>query len=187
MTTKEKILMESMQLFSVHGFDSVSVRRIAAAVGVRDSALYKHFKCKQTIFDTIVEQSKERFLKKYAELEICNMKLPELSDMCLNMFDFQTGDEWIVMFRKMLIIEQFKNPQIADIYKNLFIDMPIQYQKNVFEGLMKEGIMKNGNAEVMSMELYAPFFLYHTVNMEKERLRELFRTHVNNFIGCNFI
>ena len=64
MTTKEKILLESMKLFSVQGFAAVSVRTIAAAVGVRDSALYKHFKSKQEILDGIVEESKLRFLKK---------------------------------------------------------------------------------------------------------------------------
>ncbi|MDD6306271.1 MAG: helix-turn-helix domain containing protein [Clostridiales bacterium] len=41
--TKQKIIEESMKLFSVNGFHAVSVRAIADAVGVRNSALYKHF------------------------------------------------------------------------------------------------------------------------------------------------
>jgi len=187
MTTKVKILIESMKLFSVHGYDSVSVRTIAAAVGVRDSALYKHFKSKQAIFNAIVEESKEHFLKKYKEMRIHDCKLSDFSDLCLNMFAFQTEDEWIVMFRRMLIIEQYKNSQMAETYKNLFIDMPVQGQKTIFEQLIKEGVMKDKNAEVMAMELYAPFFLYHTITMDKEQLQKLFRVHVNNFIEMYYI
>ena len=45
--TKQRIIEESMKLFSVHGFEAVSIRTIADAVGVGNSALYKHFKSKK--------------------------------------------------------------------------------------------------------------------------------------------
>lgn len=61
--TKQKIIEESMKLFFVNGFHAVSVRAIADAVGVRNSALYKHFKSKREILEEIVSYSKEYFLK----------------------------------------------------------------------------------------------------------------------------
>ena len=42
-------------MFAKRGFSGVSVRDIASAVGVRESALYKHFKNKQDILDKISE------------------------------------------------------------------------------------------------------------------------------------
>ena len=57
MKTKDKILIEALSLFSVSGFSGVSVRDIAKAVGIRESAIYKHYKNKQQLFDTIVEVS----------------------------------------------------------------------------------------------------------------------------------
>lgn len=54
MTTKEQILEEALKLFSVKGYDAVSVRDILRAVGIKESSLYYHFKNKQDIFDTIV-------------------------------------------------------------------------------------------------------------------------------------
>ena len=98
------------------------------------------------------------------------------------MFAFQTQDEWIKMFRRMLIIEQFKNLKMAGIYKQLFIDMPIKYQTEIFKGLIEQGIMKDRNPEVMAMELYAPFFLYHTVERDINELKSLFVIHVDNFL-----
>ncbi|MEK5257273.1 TetR/AcrR family transcriptional regulator [Paenibacillus sp. FSL F4-0125] len=63
MTTKEKILYEALALFSNCGYGSVSVREIAGAVGIRESALYKHYKNKQDIFDTVVQVAAERIQK----------------------------------------------------------------------------------------------------------------------------
>ncbi|SHK39774.1 transcriptional regulator, TetR family [Anaerocolumna jejuensis DSM 15929] len=183
MTTKERIMQESMKLFSVHGFAGVSVRSIAKEVGVENSALYKHFKNKQAIFDAIVDESQERFLQKYKELDFSRINTPKaLEDLCITMFLYQTKDSWVTMFRRMLVMEMFKNPQMAEVYKHIFIDMPIQFQTKLFQSLIDQGKLRKGNAEVMSMELYSPFFLYHLVEEETQKLEPLLRQHVENFI-----
>ena len=40
--TKETILFESLKLFADKGYDGVTVRDIAAEVGIKQSSLYKH-------------------------------------------------------------------------------------------------------------------------------------------------
>ena len=59
MNTKEKIIYESLNLFSTKGFDAISVRDIANAVGIKASSLYNHFKSKHDIFDTIIGRYSE--------------------------------------------------------------------------------------------------------------------------------
>lgn len=181
MTTKEKILLESLKLFSVQGYDAVSVRDIAKCVGVGNSALYKHFSSKQAIFDALVEECKEQFFAKYSELYL-KLEGGSLEEICLNMFSFQTENDWIVMFRKMLIIEQFKNGKIAETYKMLFVDMPIENQTKIFKDLIKKGIFKNKNPEVMAVQLYAPFYLYHTISYDRTLLEKMFKEHINTFL-----
>ena len=187
MTTKERIIEESMKLFSVYGFEAVSIRTIADAVNVGNSALYKHFKSKQAIFDEIVEISKEKYLKKCAFVTSDIRGLESVKDTCLTMFVYQTSDEWIVMFRRILLLEKFKNPQIAAIYKEFFVDIPIRYQMKIFENLMKQGLMKPGNSEVYAMELYAPFYLYHFVDRDYKELKTLFIEHIENYFNQHFI
>lgn len=186
-STKDRILQESMKLFSVQGYDAVSVRMIAAAVGIRDSALYKHFTNKQAIFDAIVEMSRQRFWDKYKQMKVQMNSELDFVEMCLRMFHFQTQDEWIVRFRQMLVIEQFKNPKAAQTYKELFIDMPVDNQERIFQKLIEVGIMRDNNARVMAMELYAPFFLYHTIQYKVEGLEEDLRQHIINFKETYFI
>ncbi|MBQ5676947.1 MAG: hypothetical protein IIV45_18120, partial [Lachnospiraceae bacterium] len=102
-------------------------------------------------------------------------------DTSLQMFLFQTGEPWIVMFRQLLLIEKFRNREIAKLYKEFFVDGPINTQMEIFQSLIDAGMMKPGNTRVYAMELYAPFYLYHFVEENKEELLELFKIHYEYF------
>lgn len=186
-TTKERILEESMKLFSTYGYDAVTVRMIGDAVGIQNSALYKHFSSKQEIFDTLVECSKRIFQEKYTSIEFMQLDLEGFRSMCLDMYQFQTEEPWIVMFRKILCMGQFKSPELAAVYQELFIHQPLQCQSTIFIELMKQGLMKQRDPYVLAMELYAPFFLYHTSEEKRELLYERFQKHLDYFIEDNFI
>lgn len=185
--TKEKIIQEALKLFSVNGFDAVSIRAIADAVGIGNSALYKHFSSKQEILEAIVDYSKDYFLKVGCEQMSGDKDIEQLQEACLKMFEFQTQDEWIVMFRRLLMIEQFKNPVMAEIYHSFFIELPVKSQEQLFLQLMEAGVMKEKNARVLAMELYAPFFLYHTAAEGREDVLELLKCHVQHFYEENIL
>lgn len=185
MTTKERIVEEAMKLFAVQGFEAVSVRAIAKEVGIGNSALYKHYASKQAIFDAIVEQLKEHFSTQAKQHMPKGDSLEELRESCMAMFRFQTEDQKMVMFRRILLMEQFKDEKMARIYKTFYVDCPVLTQMQVFEQLIEQGYMKKKDARVLSMELYAPFFLYHTVSFDKEKLYELLEKHVDYFFNEN--
>ena len=54
--TRQAILDASLDLFAERGFHGTSMREIARAVGVRESALYHHFDSKQAIFQALLAQ-----------------------------------------------------------------------------------------------------------------------------------
>lgn len=181
MTTKECIIFESLKLFSVNGFDAVSTRMIARSIHASDAVIYKHFKSKQEILDSIVEVCMKRFQEKRAEVKLETICWTDVEKICLDMFLFQTTDEWITHFRQLLLIEQFKNPKMKEIYQQMFIDGPIQAMSDMFTELIKLGYMKEGTPEVYAMELYGPFFMYHTVGSESENILKNLEEHVTRF------
>jgi TetR/AcrR family transcriptional regulator, repressor for uid operon len=185
--TKQRIIEESMRLFSSQGYDAVSIRSIAEAVGVGNSALYKHFRSKKEILNEITAFSIAYFQEMGRKQMMQIRSLSDLQATCITMFSFQTKDEWMVMFRKLLLVEQFRNPEMQDIYRRFFIELPIQSQMVLFENLMEQGIMRKGNARVMAMELYAPFYLYHLASDSQAGLEDLFREHVTTFWETNII
>ena len=58
--TKGRIVEAAFGLFAERGYHAVSVRDIAAAVGVKDASLYNHFPGKQAIFDAVLAAQLER-------------------------------------------------------------------------------------------------------------------------------
>ena len=54
--TKERILEEALKLFSQSGYMGTSMNDIAVELGVTKAALYKHYKSKQEILESIVER-----------------------------------------------------------------------------------------------------------------------------------
>lgn len=185
-STKEKILLEAMELFSTYGYKTVTVRTIASKVGIRDSGLYKHYPSKRAIFEAIVATAKERFLSRAEVAKVADIRLATMKVACLSMFNFQTTDLWATSLRKILMSEMFHDKEMADIYKEIFINMPIRNESIVFDNLIKSGFMKKGDAKVYAMELYAPFFLYHSISFDYTELEGRFKTHVDNFIKAYF-
>ena len=57
--TKEKILEEALKLFAQSGYIGTSMNDIASKLGVTKDALYKHYKSKQEILDSIIEKMNE--------------------------------------------------------------------------------------------------------------------------------
>ena len=60
--TRERILEEARDLFSTYGFEATTVRRIGAALGISDAAIYHHFSSKREIYEAALEALNERLL-----------------------------------------------------------------------------------------------------------------------------
>ena len=52
-STKDRILLESIKLFSQKGYSEITVRDIAKAVGINPSSIYNHYKSKEEILKAI--------------------------------------------------------------------------------------------------------------------------------------
>ena len=73
-TTKEKILLTSLKLFAQDGYEAVSTSKISGELGMAKSALYKHYKNKRDIFDSIINRMDELDMKGQ-ESTICQMEI----------------------------------------------------------------------------------------------------------------
>ena len=80
MTTKERIADEALTLFAAKGFRGTTVKDIADAVGIKDASLYKHFKSKKEILNTIVEEAYVH-MGNMSSSEPSPDGIPRLSDM----------------------------------------------------------------------------------------------------------
>lgn len=187
--TKEQILMTALHLFARDGYEAVSVSTIAGELGMTKGALYRHYKNKRDIFDSIVERM---FQIDAERAEACqvpadkyevqpeayeNTSLESIRKFTLGQFRFWTEDDFASNFRKMLTLEQYRSPEMAELYSNCLIAGPAAYMENLFRELMLKGVLKEGDPGQLAVEFYAPLFLLihisDGIGLDKTELNEI--------------
>ena len=192
MTTKEKITETALELFSRHGYNGVSVRDIAKAVGIRESSLYNHFENKRAIFDEIVDlcfQQSEMYFRQSAlpfdqddDASIYQgIGMQELQKLIEQTFRFFFDDPWNVRFRRLLLVSQYEDPRCRELYRRLYRDQCIQVQAHIFSALMEARELRREDPLAVAAEFYGPIFmLLHTCDSFEEASPQI-RTHVEQF------
>ena len=186
--TKQRLLSESLRLFSENGYDAVSVAEIASAVGIKAPSLYKHYKSKRDIFDSILKRMSEAdgFYADENNMpnvddDYNNVSLESIKTFSVAMFKHWTDDEFAARFRRMLSLERFKNSEMAELYKSYISSGPLDYMKEVFAGMN----YSESDAGQLALSFYGPMFMLYTVYDESENKKEIIsqaEKHINNFI-----
>lgn len=192
-TSKEEILHESLKLFAKKGYEAVSVKEIATAVGIKEASLYNHFKNKKDIFDSIVKkchsEAKDYFTNNQIPFDETsditiykNIPLPLFTEMILKVMNLFLHDENHRLFRQLLLISQFSNEQIKEIYKELYYTNIITFQSKIFRMLVTIGEFKQADPMQIAIDFYGvPFMLMHTCDSQQE-MEPILRAHVEAFV-----
>jgi AcrR family transcriptional regulator len=177
MTTKERIIEEALTLFSTKGYKGTSVKNIADAVGIKDSSLYKHFKSKKELFDTIVEEIQNRMSglsllvglpsgdRKAEATAYGKLTVDDLLALSRKVFLFYLKDDYVLRFWRMAMMEQYNSPEIYAVYYRIFMEESITYQANLFREMIRQGHFISIDPEIMAISFYAPIFFLLTKYM----------------------
>lgn len=191
-TTKEKILLTSLKLFAQDGYEAVSISKISGELGMAKSALYKHYKNKRDIFDSIINRMDEldyervreynmpdgnmdEIIKGYREISIDKIRIYTEAQ-----FKHWTEEEFSSLFRRMLTLEQYRNQEMADLYQKYLVSGPIDYMTYLFAGITG----KKEEAKQLAIEFYGPIFLMYSLydnKREEDDLAEMLKKHVDRF------
>lgn len=166
--TKEKILQESLLLFSRQGYAAVSMSRIAGQLQITKPALYRHYKSKRAIFDAIIER-----MEVYDQCRAYNADMPDVSydenpdayvgvspeSICcfsLGQYRYWTKDSFAASFRKMVTLEQYHDEEMALLYDQYLKTGPLGYMEDIFRGYLSSTRSVNGLEKLMALEFYSP-------------------------------
>lgn len=197
MTTKERILVESLYLFATDGYEAVSVQNIADRIGITKGALYRHYKNKRDILDCIVERMRQNKLERARiynfedglyqnEIENAINPLEQMVKFTENEFAYWTKDEFASCFRRMLILEQYRDWEMSYLYHSYLTKGILTFIEDYFSAMMTDNMMKEYNPKVLAMELYAPFYILlsmYDVAEDKQEIEDEFKEHLVAFIG----
>ena len=194
--TKREILDASLDLFSVQGFEATSISQIASAVGIRKASLYSHFENKQAILDALVTD----VLGQYAEHSIFAktdweqygdagdqpaLTPDSAAQMILGQIRYILHDPHVSKARKMLVVEQFQNPELARLQtKQNYTDV-MRYFTGLVKCLIRNGLLAEEDPEIMAAQLCLPISAWiNLCDREPDRepeVMELVSRHIQQF------
>ena len=166
---KEEILIVALHLFARDGYEAVSVSQIAGELDMTKGALYRHYKSKRDIFDSIVKRMEQQDSEQARENEVPeesiektpeeyqNVSFDDFVEYSKSMFEYWTEDDFASSFRKMLTIEQFRSEEMQNLYQQYLVSRPAEYVKDLFKN------MEIKNPEEKAVKFYANMFFYYSV------------------------
>ncbi len=167
--TKEKILLTALELFASQGYEAVSVSDIADRLGMTKAALYKHYRSKRDVFECILARMEQRDAEQaraYALPEETAEETPDayaasspaqIALFAKSMFRYWTQDPFASDFRRMLTLEQYRDPEMGKLYQQYLAAGPLGYLTDLFAAM---GLPRPRAA---AARLYGPMFLLYSV------------------------
>lgn len=193
--TKEVILTVALKLFSERGYDGVGIRDISKEIGIRESALYKHYSGKQDIFDSILKDIERRYQEEFSMFipsavmaDILSGERDvrdELFRISVTMFQFYLKTEYGSQLRRMLTMEQYRTSEAGRFFRELIINNGLDYITGVFTNLINDRVYIDADPKVMALQFYSPLYLLLSkYDNQPEKYQEAFsflEGHITQF------
>ena len=192
--TKERILEIALELFAQSGYLGTSMSDIAKQLGITKGALYKHYTSKQKILDSIVERMNKMDYERAEKYEMpetepdgfaeayMHTPIGKIRAYSMAQFDHWTKERFSANFRKMLTLEQYRDPKLAQLYHDYLATGPTEDMAAIFRKLTDS----DESAMQLALEFYGPMFLLYSIYdgaEKKEAVASLLNAHIDRFIA----
>lgn len=187
--TKEKILIAALEIFARDGYAGTNIKDIAESVGIVKSALYRHFESKEEIWNGVQAMMVSYYDEHFGSAD----KLPripqntdELYEMTWHMLNFTLNDEKVIMMRRILHTEQFRDERVRKLASNYFLYDTEAIFTKVFDEMMRNGSLKKCDPTILAFSYTSPITaLIHLCDREpekKEEAMEKMQSFIRHFI-----
>ena len=194
MTTRDRILDETLTLFAENGYDGTSVEAIAEKVGIKAPSLYNHFKGKEDILNALIDMAEARYEEFFGSDRQIG-KLPESKEefiqAAMQRVSFTMSDPMIRKMRKFLVREQFRSERFAEITTKHQLDGVRNMYASIIKGMMDKGLFKEDDPELLATVVTAPVALLiskadRQPRSEQESMESIER-HIRHFCDVYMI
>ena len=174
--TRERILAAALEKFSQKGYEGTNIRELAASLGLVKSAMYRHFESKEDVWNALLDEMTAYYADRFGSAE----RLPPVPDsleglvrMTMQMVRFTVCDEKVVMTRKLLSIEQFRDDRARALATKHFLTGLIDMFTPVFSGMMDKGLIRRDDPAMLAFAYTAPVSaMIHLCTREPEKTEE---------------
>ena len=177
--TKERILDAALEMFSQNGYAGTNIRELSASLGLVKSGVYKHFESKEAIWNALLDQMIAYYAEHFGSSEHLPPvpdSLEELTQMTMQMVNFTVHDERIIMTRKVLTLEQYRDVRACELATKHFLTGLTDMFTRIFAGMMDKGLLRRDDPQMLAFAYTAPISaLIHLCDREPEKTEEAIR------------
>lgn len=175
--TKEKILDAALVSFAENGYKGTNLRDLAGSLGLSKSALYKHYKSKEDIYNAVLDRMEAYYIAHFDSADntpSTPKSCEELLSMTMEMLDFTMHDKKIILTRQLLLTEQFRDQRTRRLATLHFLTGTRDNFAKIFAGMIKLGILKDEDPDMLSFAYTSPITaLLHYCDREPEKEEEI--------------
>lgn len=162
-STKDRILEEAINLFSIKGYDGVSIRDISKAVGIKESSIYNHFSSKEEILDITINNFITAVGNTIFDIHsipslIEDRNLKEVLEYLSIEFNKKITPQ-IYKSWKIIYMEQFKNKNARDFILKELMGRTRVFYKALFKAMQEKALIKDVNAEILGELCHYSFLI----------------------------
>ena len=174
--TKERILAAALEMFSKNGYAGTNIRELSASLGLVKSGVYKHYESKEAIWNALLDEMIAYYADHFGSAEHLPPvpdSLEEFVQMTMHMVNITVHDAKIVMTRKMLAIEQFRDDRARELATRHFLTGLTDMFTHVFTGMMEKGLIRQDDPKMLAFAYTAPISaLIHLCDREPEKTED---------------
>lgn len=157
--TKIKILDIALVSFATNGYKGTNLRDLAASMNITKSALYKHYESKEAIWNAVLDRMEAYFTERFGSAEhlpATPKSCEELIKLSLNMLDFTMHDQKIILTRRLLLTEQFRDERARKLATLHFLTGTKDMYTKIFAEMMENGLLKKTDPELLAFAYTSP-------------------------------
>ena len=174
--TKERILEAALEMFSQNGYTGTNIRELSASLGLVKSGVYKHFESKEAIWNALLDQMIAYYGEHFGSPEHLPPvpdSLDELTQLTMRMVNITVHDEKIIMTRKVLTLEQYRDVRARELATKHFLTGLTEMFTRIFTGMMEKGLLRKDDPKLLAFAYTAPISaLIHLCDREPEKTEE---------------
>ena len=175
--TKERILAAALEMFSQNGYAGTNIRELSASLGLVKSGVYKHFESKEAIWNALLDQMIAYYGAHFGSPEHLPPvpdSLEGLATMTMQMVNFTVHDEKVIMTRKVLTLEQYRDVRARELATKHFLTGLTDIFTHIFAGMMEKGLLREDDPRMLAFSYTAPISaLIHLCDREPEKTEEV--------------
>ena len=193
--TKEKIFDAAVDLFAERGYDGVSIRDIAKAVGIKESSVYKHYRSKDEILDTIFEYMKARLYPAQPagqgmEAMLDALTFEQVLEAGYASLQRMMADPVMLKVTRIITIELYRNEKIRAFFYSQMFERPVDDTELLFRRLMDRKKISRYDPRALATSYFAftvymhmeTFLLRYDQGLDQELIAKKSRAHMKLFV-----